>query len=198
MGGFPMFFLPKHQGMEDQGGPSFRQWRKTATRYLNKIGSSLRKVISSWRPRTIVQMCLQIGGKKVYTKGVFSSENASASTGQKRGLVYTKKLVFKRKEGKYIYTKEPPSCFSGTPSCSIGVQILASYPKVEEIGERACASVFFLWKLASVLDSWALKPCCNFLRFPAMCPPPKAAVISAGKCIFLQENAFFCMKVHFR
>ena len=35
------------------------------------------------------------GGKKVYTKGVFSSESSSASTGKKRGLVYTKKLVFK-------------------------------------------------------------------------------------------------------
>ena len=35
------------------------------------------------------------GGKKVYTKGVFSSENSSASTSKKRGLVYTKKLVFK-------------------------------------------------------------------------------------------------------
>ena len=40
-----------------------------------------------------------IGGKKVYTKGVFSSENSSASTG-KKGLVYTKKLVFKGKTRK--------------------------------------------------------------------------------------------------
>ena len=40
------------------------------------------------------------GGKKVYTKGVFSSENSSASTGKKKGLVYTKKLVFKGKRRK--------------------------------------------------------------------------------------------------
>ena len=43
-------------------------------------------------------------------------------------MVYTKKLVFKGKEGKYIYTKEPSRCLWGTPSRSIGVQILASYP----------------------------------------------------------------------
>ena len=46
-----------------------------------------------------------------------------------------------------------------------------------------------LWKLASALDSWALKPSCNFLRFPAMCPPENR--------IFLQKTAFFCRNVHF-
>ena len=40
---------------------------------------------------------------------------------------------------------------------------------------------FFLWKLASVLASWVLKPSCNFLRFPAMCRP---------------KTAFFCRKMH--
>ena len=59
----------------------------------------------------------------------------------------------------------------------------------------------FLWKLASVLDSWALKPSCNFLRFPAMCPPKTAFFcrkvhFSAGKCISLPETAFFCRKIH--
>ena len=36
--------------------------------------------------------------KTVYTKGVFSSENSSASTGKKRGLVYTKKPVSREKK----------------------------------------------------------------------------------------------------
>ena len=53
-----------------------------------------------------------------------------------------------------------------------------------------------LSKLASALDSWALKPSCNFLPFPAMCPP-KTLHFSAGNCIFLQDSAFFCMKLHF-
>ena len=39
-------------------------------------------------------------GKQVYTKGAFSSENSSATTGKKRGLVYTKNLVFKGKRRK--------------------------------------------------------------------------------------------------
>ena len=39
-----------------------------------------------------------------------------------------------------------------------------------------------LWKLASALDSWALKPSCNFLRFLAMFP---------------SKTAFFCRKMHF-
>ena len=57
-------------------------------------------------------------------------------------------------------------------------------------------------KLASVLDSWTLKPSCNFLRFPAMCPPKTAFFcrkvhFSAGNRTFLQENAFFCRKMHF-
>ena len=41
-----------------------------------------------------------IGGKKVYTKGVFGSENSSALTGKKRGLVYTKKPCFQGKRRK--------------------------------------------------------------------------------------------------
>ena len=48
------------------------------------------------------------GGTQVCNKNVFSSENSSASTG-KKGLVYTKKLIFKGKRGKihiYIYTKK--------------------------------------------------------------------------------------------
>ena len=64
--------------------------------------------------------------------------------------------------------------------------------------ERPC----FLWKYASVLDSWALKPSCNFLQFPAMCPSKTAffsrkvhvsagkGFFSAGKGSFLQESAF--------
>ena len=51
-----------------------------------------------------------------------------------------------------------------------------------------------LWKLARVLDSWPLKPSCNLLWFPAMCP--KTAFF-CRKMLFLQENAFFCRKVHF-
>ena len=60
-------------------------------------------------------------GKKVYTKGVFSSENSSASTGKKGVLVYTKSLFSREKEGKYIYTKEASRGLWGTPSRSVGV-----------------------------------------------------------------------------
>ena len=48
------------------------------------------------------------------------------------------------------------------------------------------------WKLASVLDSWALKLSCNFLLFPAMCPLSKCIaplgerILLLGECIFLQ------------
>ena len=38
-----------------------------------------------------------------------------------------------------------------------------------------------LWNLGSVLDSWAVKPSCNFLQFPALRP---------------LENRIFCRKVH--
>ena len=76
-------------------------------------------------PRSVRDTFLTLGGQKVYTKGVFSSENSSASTGKNRFGVYTKKLVFKGKrrdrEGKYIYTKEASRCLWGTPSHSIGV-----------------------------------------------------------------------------
>ena len=44
-------------------------------------------------------MIHKIGGTKVYSKGVLSSEKSSASTGQKRGLLYTKLLVLKGNEG---------------------------------------------------------------------------------------------------
>ena len=59
-----------------------------------------------------------------------------------------------------------------------------------------------LWRLASVLDSRALKPSCNFLRFPAMCPPKTVFFcgkvhLSAGKCIFRYESDFFGRKMHF-
>ena len=60
-------------------------------------------------------------GKNVYTKGVFSSENQSASTGKKQVWCITKKLVFKGKEGNNIYTKEPPRRLWGSPSRCIGV-----------------------------------------------------------------------------
>ena len=62
----------------------------------------------------------------------------------------------------------------------------------------------FLWKLASVLDSWAVKPSCDFLRAVSCdVPPPKTAFfcrkvhLSAGNGIFLQESAFFCRKMRF-
>ena len=55
---------------------------------------------------------------KVYTKGVFSCEKPSASTGQKkRDLVYTQFAYVKGKEGeKYIRTKEPSRCLPGISS----------------------------------------------------------------------------------
>ena len=59
---------------------------------------------SCWEKETIhhpaAVRTFSFGGKKVYTKGVFSSENSSASTGKRRGLVYTKELVFKGKRRK--------------------------------------------------------------------------------------------------
>ena len=56
--------------------------------------------------------------KKVYTKGVFSSENSSASTGKKGVLVYTKKLVFKGKEGKMHIHQRASKVFVGDPFAS--------------------------------------------------------------------------------
>ena len=61
------------------------------------------------------------GGKKVYTKGVFSSENSSATTGKKEVWCIPKTLFSREKEGKYVYTKAPSRCLWGTPSRSIGV-----------------------------------------------------------------------------
>ena len=56
------------------------------------------------------------------------------------------------------------------------------------------SSTFFSYRLrlASVLDSWARQPFCGFVP----CAPQKPH-FSAGKCILLQERAFFCRKVHF-
>ena len=45
-------------------------------------------------------------GKKVYTKGVFSSENSSASTDKKEVWCIPKSLFSREKERKYIYTKD--------------------------------------------------------------------------------------------
>ena len=64
---------------------------------------------------------LSFGGKKVYTKGVFSSENLSASTGKKEVWCIPKSLFSRDKGGKYIYTKEPLRWLLGTPSRSVGV-----------------------------------------------------------------------------
>ena len=54
-----------------------------------------------------------IGGKKVYTKGVFSSESSSDSTGKNRGLVHTKNLVFKEKKAKTYTPKSLPGVCRG-------------------------------------------------------------------------------------
>ena len=56
------------------------------------------------------------------------------------------------------------------------------------------AGLFVLWKYTRVLDSWVLKPSCNFLRFPATLD----CIFPAGACIFLQEKAFVCRKVHLK
>ena len=69
----------------------------------------------------------------------------------------------------------------------------------QHILKKASKQPRVLWKYASVRDSWDLKPSCNFLRFPAMCPS-KTRIFSAGKCIFLQEGAVFLQgnrKVHY-
>ena len=61
-------------------------------------------------------------GKK-FTPKVFSAvKTEMPQLAKKRGLVYTKLLVFKGKEGKHhIYAKKPPRCLWGTSSQSIGV-----------------------------------------------------------------------------
>ena len=52
--------------------------------------------------------------KGIHHKGVFSSENSSASTGKKEVWCIPKSLFSREKEGKYIYTKEPSRCLWGT------------------------------------------------------------------------------------
>ena len=73
---------------------------------------------------------------------------------------------------------------------------LMARPAVLESGIHYTRSgAFFLWKLASVLDSWALKPSRNLLRFPAMCPPKTAF---CRKVHFsCRKMHFFCRKIHF-
>ena len=54
------------------------------------------------------------GGKKVYTKGVFSSENSSASTGKKRFGVY-QKACFQGKRKEITYTPKSLQGVCGGP-----------------------------------------------------------------------------------
>ena len=56
--------------------------------------------VGAWQILFKILIGQSVGWTKVYTKVVLSSERASASTGQKRGLVYTKSLVCKGNEGK--------------------------------------------------------------------------------------------------
>ena len=52
--------------------------------------------------KSIHQRCFQLWKFKCHNR-------------QKRGLVYTKNLVSREKEGKYVYTKAPSRCLWGTP-----------------------------------------------------------------------------------
>ena len=54
------------------------------------------------------------GGKKVYTKGVFSSENSSASTGKKEVWCIPKSLFSREKEGN-TYTPKSLQGVCGDP-----------------------------------------------------------------------------------
>ena len=64
------------------------------------------------------------GGESVHQR-CFQLPKLKCLNRQTRGLVYTKKLVLKGKEGENIYTKEPSRCVCvcvwGTSSHSIGV-----------------------------------------------------------------------------
>ena len=57
----------------------------------------------------------KIGGIKIYTKGVFSSENSSASTGKKEVWCIPKKLVFKGKRKENTYTPKSLQGACGGP-----------------------------------------------------------------------------------
>ena len=65
-------------------------------------------------------------GGKAFTRGVFSSEKPSASTGQKRDLGIPKLLVLRERRGNCMYTKEPSRCLQGISPHSIGVYIWPS------------------------------------------------------------------------
>ena len=56
-----------------------------------------------------------IGGKKVYTKGVFSSENPSASTGKNEVWCVPKSLSSREKEKEYTYTPKSLQGVCGGP-----------------------------------------------------------------------------------
>ena len=82
-------------------------------------------------------------GKKVYTKGVFSSENSSASTSQKRGLACTKKLVFYGKRRKIHIHQRVFKVFVGDPSAQywcidFGLVCSACCPKMMPDISRTC------------------------------------------------------------
>ena len=74
------------------------------------------------------------GGTEVYTKGAFSSENSSALKGaKKKGLVYTKKLVFKGKEGKTY----PPQSLQGVCGGSLRAVLVYRFrPPIFEAERR--------------------------------------------------------------
>ena len=70
-----------------------------------------------------------IGGRKVYTKGVLSSEKPSPSAGQERVLVYTKIACFQGKRRENIYTKEPSRCLRWTSSHSTITHKMIGHPQ---------------------------------------------------------------------
>ena len=53
--------------------------------------------------------------KKVYTKGVYSSENSSESASKKQVWCIPKSLFSRGKDGNYMDTKEASRCFVGDP-----------------------------------------------------------------------------------
>ena len=57
-------------------------------------------------------MVRTFGGEKVSTKGVFSSENSSTSTGRKEVWYIPKSLFQGEKKETHIYTKEPSNPFA--------------------------------------------------------------------------------------
>ena len=106
------------RGHEANAGSSFSAHRSGPPRQTRKLGHQ-QHANQDGQHRLNQQpgfFSIDFGGKK-FTPKVFSAlkENSSASTGKKGVLVYTKKLVFKGKEGKMHMQQRTSKVFVGDP-----------------------------------------------------------------------------------